>query len=58
MDNSGLGKGLFVGFIAGGVVGAVLALLYAPKSGSELRLSQGHVKFLPIKPPAQATSIT
>lgn len=30
-------KGLLIGFLAGGVVGAVLALLYAPKSGKELR---------------------
>ncbi len=32
-----MAKGLIVGFIAGSVVGAVLALLYAPKSGRELR---------------------
>ena len=30
-------KGLLFGFLAGGVIGAVLALLYAPKSGKELR---------------------
>jgi gas vesicle protein len=30
-------KGLVVGLIAGGAIGAVLALLYAPKSGKELR---------------------
>lgn len=34
---NGIGKGLIIGFFAGGVVGAVLALLYAPKSGKELR---------------------
>ena len=34
-DNSG--KGLLIGFLAGGVVGAIVALLYAPKSGRELR---------------------
>jgi gas vesicle protein len=34
-DNSG--KGLFLGFLAGGIVGAIAALLYAPKSGRELR---------------------
>ncbi len=34
-DNSG--KGLFLGFLAGGVVGAIVALLYAPKTGRELR---------------------
>ncbi len=37
MSESNLGKGLLVGFLAGGVVGSVLALLYAPKSGKELR---------------------
>ncbi len=37
MSDNNIGKGLFVGFLAGGVVGAVLALLYAPKSGKELR---------------------
>lgn len=36
MENK-MAKGLVVGFIAGGVVGAVLALLNAPKSGKELR---------------------
>lgn len=36
-DNDGMAKGLIIGFIAGSVVGAVLALLYAPKSGRELR---------------------
>ena len=30
-------KGLLLGFLAGGVIGAVIALLYAPKSGRELR---------------------
>jgi gas vesicle protein len=30
-------KGLFLGFLAGGIVGAVVALLYAPKPGRELR---------------------
>ena len=30
-------KGLLVGFLAGSAIGAVLALLYAPKSGKELR---------------------
>lgn len=36
-ENSGLAKGLFIGFLAGGVAGAIAALLYAPKSGKELR---------------------
>lgn len=30
-------KGLLVGFLAGSAIGAVLALLYAPKSGREFR---------------------
>ena len=30
-------KGMVVGFLAGTAVGALLALLYAPKSGRELR---------------------
>jgi gas vesicle protein len=33
----GMAKGLIFGFIAGSVVGAVLALLYAPKTGKEFR---------------------
>ncbi|PIU44523.1 MAG: gas vesicle protein [Ignavibacteriales bacterium CG07_land_8_20_14_0_80_59_12] len=36
-DKSNLARGLIIGFIAGSVVGAVTALLYAPKSGKELR---------------------
>lgn len=36
-DNNNLTKGLLLGFLAGGAVGAILALLYAPKSGKELR---------------------
>lgn len=31
------GKNLIIGLLAGGAIGAVLALLYAPKSGKELR---------------------
>ncbi len=34
---SGMTKGLVVGLLAGGAIGAVVALLYAPKSGKELR---------------------
>jgi len=30
-------KGLVIGLLAGGAIGALLALLYAPKSGKELR---------------------
>lgn len=36
-DNNNLTKGLLLGFLAGGAVGAILALLYAPKSGKEFR---------------------
>ena len=36
-EKSGIAKGLFIGFIAGAVAGAITALLYAPKSGKELR---------------------
>jgi gas vesicle protein len=36
-ENNGLAKGLFIGFLVGGIAGAVTALLYAPKSGKELR---------------------
>jgi len=32
-----LSKGLLIGFLTGGIVGAAIALLYAPKSGKELR---------------------
>lgn len=36
-DDNSLTKGLFLGFLAGSVIGAVTALLLAPKSGKELR---------------------
>ena len=36
-DNNGSAKSVLVGFLAGTVVGAIIALLYAPKSGKELR---------------------
>jgi len=32
-----LSKGLLIGFLAGGTIGAITALLLAPKSGKELR---------------------
>ena len=35
--DKGMVKGLAIGILAGGAIGAVLALLYAPKSGKELR---------------------
>jgi gas vesicle protein len=31
------GKGLFIGLLAGGAIGALLGLLFAPKAGRELR---------------------
>ena len=36
-QDDNLKKGLLIGFLAGGAIGAMLALLYAPKSGKELR---------------------
>ncbi len=36
-EQSGVLKGLVIGLLAGGALGALLALLYAPKSGKELR---------------------
>jgi gas vesicle protein len=36
-ENDGLVKGLLIGFIAGSAIGAIVALLYAPKSGKEMR---------------------
>jgi gas vesicle protein len=36
-SNNNKGKGIFLGFLAGGAIGAIFALLYAPKSGRELR---------------------
>ena len=37
-EENGYVKGLFIGLLAGSVVGAIVALLYAPKSGKELRM--------------------
>jgi gas vesicle protein len=36
-EQRGVLKGLVIGLFAGGALGALLALLYAPKSGKELR---------------------
>jgi len=36
-EDNGMSKGLIIGLLAGGVLGAVIALLYAPKPGKELR---------------------
>ncbi len=35
-ENNG-GNGFLIGLIAGGAIGAIIGLLYAPKSGKELR---------------------
>lgn len=37
MDENRIPSGLLIGFVAGGLVGASLALLYAPKTGREMR---------------------
>jgi gas vesicle protein len=34
---SNFGKGFLIGMLTGGAIGAIIALLYAPKSGRELR---------------------
>ena len=34
---NGMTKGLVIGLVAGGAIGAVIALLYAPKTGKEFR---------------------
>lgn len=36
-NGNGMTKGLVIGLLAGGAIGAIVALLYAPKSGKELR---------------------
>ncbi len=36
-ETSNFSKGLLIGMLTGGAVGAAIALLYAPKSGRELR---------------------
>lgn len=36
-DENSMGKGLLIGFLTGAAVGSIIALLYAPKSGKELR---------------------
>ena len=37
IERNGFSKGLVIGLLAGGAIGAITALLYAPKSGKELR---------------------
>lgn len=37
MARDNVSKGLLVGFLTGAIVGAAVALLYAPKAGKELR---------------------
>ena len=36
-QENGYVKGFFIGLLAGGAIGAIVALLYAPKSGKELQ---------------------
>jgi len=36
-EENNLGKGLLIGFLTGAAVGSIIALLFAPKSGKELR---------------------
>lgn len=36
--NDGMTKGLLIGLLAGGAIGAGIALLYAPKTGRKLRM--------------------
>jgi gas vesicle protein len=36
-NNGGLNNGFLVGLVAGGMIGAGLAIAFAPRSGSELR---------------------
>ena len=36
-QENNFGSGFFVGLLAGGAIGAAFALLYAPKTGKELR---------------------
>jgi gas vesicle protein len=36
-DENRLAKGMLIGFLSGAVVGGIVALLYAPKTGKELR---------------------
>ena len=42
-QNDGMLKGLVIGLLAGGAVGAIVALLYAPKTGRELREKIGEL---------------
>jgi gas vesicle protein len=37
MKQNSSAKGIVIGFLAGGAIGGLTALLYAPKSGKELR---------------------
>ncbi len=37
MSENNVGKGIFLGLLAGGLLGAVAGMLFAPKSGKELR---------------------
>ncbi len=44
MENRGTAKGFLIGVLAGGAAGSIVALLYAPKSGKELRKDIGKKK--------------
>jgi gas vesicle protein len=37
MEDSGMGQGLVVGFLAGAVFGVIAGILHAPRSGAETR---------------------
>ena len=36
-ENNGMTKGVFIGMLTGAAVGSIIALLFAPESGNELR---------------------
>jgi gas vesicle protein len=44
LEEKGATKGFLLGVLAGGVAGGLIALLYAPKSGRELRQDIGKKK--------------
>jgi gas vesicle protein len=44
LEEKGAAKGFLLGILAGGITGGLIALLYAPKSGRELRQDIGRKK--------------
>ncbi len=44
LEEKGTAKGFLLGILAGGITGGLIALLYAPKSGRELRSDIGRKK--------------